>query len=207
RQAKERGLAVTAEVTPHHLTLNENWVLGHDGSGPLTGSLTSNAYDTATKVNPPLRTQRDVEALLECLRDGVIDAIATDHAPQTITEKLVTYDEASYGLSGLETALGALMILVHRGELSLNLLVERLTLGSLSVLGDDYKHLTTLQQGTTADITLFDPNQEWVVRGEEFASKGKNTPLEGVTLRGRVVATIVEGRVVYSALQAPAGSV
>ena len=125
-------------------------------------------------------------------------------------EKEVTYDEASFGISGLETALGALLTLVHRGELDLALLVERLTLGPAKILGEEYRHLATLRQGTTADIVLFDPQQEWVVRSAEFASKGKNTPLEGVTLRGRVMATLVGGRLVYSALpdgqQAPEGS-
>ena len=200
RLAKERGIRVTAEVAPHHLTLDERWVLGHSGNGPLDGSLTTDAYDTATKVNPPLRTQQDVRALIAGLRDGVIDAIATDHAPHTITDKLVTYEDAAFGISGLETAVGALMGIVHRGELDLGLLVERLTTGPLQVLGDDYRHLGTLRQGATADVVLLDPEQEWVVRSEEFASKGKNTPLEGVTLRGRVVATFVEGRSAYSAL-------
>ena len=200
RQAKERGLPVTAEVTPHHLTLDERWVLGHDHGGPYSGPLTSFAYDTSTKVNPPLRTQRDAEALVAGLRDGVIDAIATDHAPQTVIDKQVTYDDASFGISGLETALGALLGLVHRRELSMELLVERMTMGPLKILGEAYSDLATLRQGTPADIALFDPEQEWVVRGDDFASKGKNTPLEGVTLRGRVVATLVEGRLVYSAL-------
>jgi len=166
------------------------------------------AYDTNTKVNPPLRTKRDVEALVAGLRDGVIDAIATDHAPHAITDKLVTYDDAEFGISGLETALGTLLGLVHRGEISLKLLVERLTVGPAKVLGNGYNHLGTLRPGTTADVVLFDAQQEWVVRSEELASKGKNTPLEGVTLRGRVVATIAGGRLVYSALpelqQAPA---
>ena len=210
RWAKERGLPVTAEVTPHHLTLTQEWVLGHNHAGPLTGPGTFAAYDTAAKVNPPLRTQQDVEALVAGLRDGVIDAIATDHAPHAVTDKLVTYDDAAFGISGLETALGALLGLVHRGELSLELLVERLTLGPLKVLGTEYRHLATLGQDTIADIVLFDPYQEWVVRGAEFASKGRNTPMEAVTLKGRVVATIAEGRLVYSALpdvqHAPVGS-
>ncbi len=200
RRAKERGIPVTAEVTPHHLTLDESWVLGHDKEEPLAGPLGLLAYDTYCKVNPPLRTWRDVEALIGGLRDGVIDAIATDHAPHAITDKLVTFDDAEFGISGLETALGALLGLVHRGEISLKLLVERLTVGPQRVLGDGYKHLGSLRQGTTADVVLFDPVQEWLVRSEDMVSKGKNTPLDGVTLRGRVVATIVGGRLVYSAL-------
>ncbi|MBI4201215.1 MAG: dihydroorotase [Chloroflexi bacterium] len=200
RQAKARGLPITAEVTPHHLTLDETWVLGHDGAGPLPGPATPAAYDTATKVNPPLRSRRDAEALIAGLRDGTIDAVATDHAPHSVTDKLVTYDDAAFGISGLETALGALLSLVHKGELDLGLLVERLTLGPVRVLGSKYEHLGTIRHGAIADIVLIDPAQEWVVRSAEFASKGKNTPLEGVTLRGRVVATIAEGRLVYSSL-------
>ena len=203
RRAKERGLPVTAEVTPHHLTLDESWVVGHDKEGPLAGPLGLSAYDTNSKVNPPLRTRRDAEALIAGLRDGVIDAIATDHAPHAITDKLVTFDDAEFGISGLETALGALMGLVHRGEISLNLLVERLTVGPQRVLGDPPqadKHLGTLRQGAPADVVLFDPEQEWLVRSEDMVSKGKNTPLDGVTLRGRVVATVAGGRLLYSAL-------
>ena len=200
RRAKERGIPITAEVTPHHLTLDESWVLGHDKDGPLAGSLTLLAYDTNGKVNPPLRTRRDQEALIGGLRDGVIDAIATDHAPHAITDKLVTFDDAEFGISGLETALGALLGLVRRGDISLEVLVERLTLGPQRVLGDGYKQLGTLRRGAPADVVLFDPDQEWLVRADEFASKGKNTPLEGVTLKGKVVATIAGGKLVYSAL-------
>ncbi len=206
RSARERGLSVTAEVTPHHLALNEEWVLGHDNDGPLSGSLTGAAYDTATKVNPPLRTRRDSEALAAGLRDGVIDAIATDHAPHAVTDKLVSYDDAAFGISGLETALGTVLMLVHRGELSLELVVERLTLGPLKLLGESYGDLGTLRAGTPADVVLFDPNEEWEVRASDFVSKGKHTPLEGVTLRGRVAATIAGGRVVHSALPVPGES-
>jgi dihydroorotase len=200
RRAKERGIPLTAEVTPHHLTLDENWVVGHDKEGPLVGPLGLSAYDTYCKVNPPLRTRRDVEALISGLRDGVIDAIATDHAPHASTDKQVTFDDGEFGISGLETALGAVLGLVHRGEISLKLLVERLTVGPQRVLGDEYKHLGTLRQGATADVVLFDPEQEWLVRSEDMVSKGRNTPLDGVTLRGRVVTTIAGGRLVYSAL-------
>ncbi len=198
RLAKQQGIKVTAEVTPHHLVLDESWALGHDKDGPLSGPLGTEAYDTLSKVNPPLRTKRDVEALVAGLRDGTIDAIATDHAPQTVIDKLVTYDDAAYGFSGLETALGLLMRLVHGGQVELSALVAGLTTGTLSVLGREYVHLATLQEGTTADVVLFDPEKEWVVRSEEFASKGKNTPLEGVALKGRVAATIAGGRIVHS---------
>lgn len=200
RQAKERDLPITAEVAPHHLTLNERWIQGHDEEGPLSGPLTSTAYDTNAKVNPPLRTERDVEALITGLRDGTIDAIATDHAPHVVTDKLVTLDDAAFGISGLETALGALMGLVHQSHLTLNILVERLTAGPARLLGEKYASLGTIREGVTADIVLVDPDREWVVRVEEFASKGKNTPLEGMTLRGMVVATIRGGRIVHSVL-------
>lgn len=200
RMAKQQGIKVTAEVTPHHLALDESWVVGHDKDGPLGGPLGPEAYDTLTKVNPPLRTKRDVEALVAGLRDGWIDAIATDHAPQTVIDKLVTYDDAAYGFTGLETALGLLMRLAHGGQVDLSAVVAGLTTGALSVLGQEYAHLATLQEGTTADVVVFDPGKEWVVRSEEFASKGKNTPLEGVALKGRVTATIAGGRVVHSEL-------
>ena len=202
--AKERGLRVTAEVTPHHLTLSEHWVLGHDQSGPLEGPLTVYAYDPTTRVNPPLRTQEDRESLVRGLRDGVIDAIATDHAPQTFVDKMDTFEAAAVGISGLETALGALLMLVHRGEVDLKTVVAGLTAGPASVLGDGYGELATLRTGTAADVALLDPDAEWVVRAEEFASKGKNSPLEGVTLQGKVVLTLVGGRAVFSSLGAVA---
>jgi len=200
RQAKERNQPITAEVTPHHLTLNERWVQGHDEEGPLSGPLTSTAYDTNAKVNPPLRTERDVAALITGLRDGTIDAIATDHAPHVVTDKLVSLNDAAFGISGLETALGALMGLVRQSDLTLNILVERLTAGPARLLGEKYASLGTIREGATADIVLVDPDREWVVRVGEFASKGKNTPLEGMTLRGMVVATISGGRIVHSVL-------
>ena len=199
-EAKERGLRVTAETTPHHVTLTEEWVLGHEPSGPLTGPLTAAAYDPTTKVNPPLRTERDRAALVAGLRNGVIDAIATDHAPQTFMGKVDTYQTAEWGISGLETALGALLGLVHLGELELTTLVARLTTGPVAVLGDAHRELATLREGSTADIVLIDPNEEWVVTAQEFASKGKHSPLEGMTLRGRAVMTLVGGRPVHSSL-------
>jgi dihydroorotase len=198
--AKKRGLRVTAETTPHHVTLTEEWVLGHEPSGPLTGPLTAAAYDPTTKVNPPLRTERDRKALVAGLRSGVIDAIATDHAPQTFMGKVDTYQAAEWGISGLETALGALLGLVHRGELELTTLVARLTTGPAMVLGDAHRDLATLREGSTADIVLIDPAEKWVVTAQEFVSKGKHSPLEGTTLRGRAVLTLVGGRPVYSSL-------
>ena len=195
REAKERGLSVTAEVCPHHLTVTDQWVLG--GKGAATSEAGGLAYDTSTKVYPPLRSQWDVEALIVGLADGVIDCIATDHAPHDLTSKQVTYQDASFGISVLETALGSLMQLVHSSKLTMADMIDRLTLGPAKVLGKSYTDLGTLQPGTTADIVIFDPDQEWTVDTSEFESKGRNTPLEGTTLKGRVVATIVGGNIIY----------
>lgn len=182
RRAKEIGVNVSAEVTPHHLTLTEEWVLG---------------YNTMAKVKPPLRTWNDIEALLQGLEDGVIDAIATDHAPHTATEKQCEFAQAAFGISGLETALGSLMSLVHKQKLSLLLMVDKLTRGPAAVIGDKYPGLGTLAPGAPADVTILDPEREWVVSAASFCSKGKNTPLEGEHFKGVVVATIYQGEEVY----------
>ncbi|MDP3063981.1 MAG: dihydroorotase, partial [Chloroflexota bacterium] len=196
RRARDRGLRVTAEVTPHHLTITDEWVAGApEGAWAPLGL---RAYDTSTRVNPPLRTRRDAEALAQALAEGVIDCVATDHAPHDSVSKATTYQEAAPGLSVLETALGSLMSLVHGGKLTLPVLVERLTLGPDRVMGGRFADLATLKPGTPADITLFDPDSEWVVDTGQFASKGHNTPLEGVTLKGKVMATIVGGALKYS---------
>ncbi len=196
RRAKDEGLRVTAEVCPHHLVLTDHWVMG--GDSPSIPSI--NHYDTHTKVYPPLRETHDAEALLEGLVDGTIDCIATDHAPHDFAAKMCTYDDAEFGISVLETALGSLMNLVHTGAVGLPLLVDRLTLGPARVLGQGLERYATLSPGSPADITLIDPNLEWVVNTDEFASKGKNTPFQGTTLRGKVVATMVGGNVVYDEL-------
>ena len=192
RQAKERGLKVTCEATPHHLTLTDETVLGRGAAAyePLSVS----AYDTDAKVAPPLRSRPDVEAMVEGLRDGTVDLIATDHAPHASIEKMCTFDEAANGISVLETALGSLMSLVHSGALTLPTLVDRLTAAPARFLGVG---LGTLRPGAPADVTLFDPAAEWVVDPAAFASRGKNTPLAGATLKGRVAATIAAGRVVH----------
>jgi dihydroorotase len=161
-----------------------------EAAGPL-------CYDTSTKVYPPLRSERDVDALVEALAEGVIDCIATDHAPHDQASKLVTYQEAAFGISVLETALGSVLQLVHQGRMSLSALVERLTVGPARVLGPAFAELATLRPGTPADVVLFDPSREWVVEPAKLASKGKNTPLEGTVLKGKVVATLVAGRVVF----------
>ena len=182
RRAREEGIRVTAEVTPHHLTLTEERVMG---------------YDTSAKVNPPLRTERDVQALIQGLKEGVIDIIATDHAPHTEADKRCEFALAAFGISGFETALGSLMSLVHNGQLTLPALISRLTSGPARIIGDRYGKLGTLAIGAPADITIFDPDRSWVVDTSAFASRGRNTPLAGSTLKGRVMATISQGKLVY----------
>jgi dihydroorotase len=181
-RAKKKGIKVTAEVTPHHLTLTEERVLG---------------YDTNAKVNPPLRTKQDVKALLQRLNDNTIDIIATDHAPHTEADKLCEFDLAPFGISGFETALGSLMSLVHSGEIKLVTLIAKLTHEPAKIIGNKYGGLGTLAIGAPADVSIFDPNLEWVVDTKDFASKGKNTPLAGERLRGKVMATIYGGNLVY----------
>lgn len=180
RAAKEQGIRVTAEVAPHHLTLTEEAALG---------------YNTSAKVNPPLRTKRDMLTLLRGLNDGVIDIIATDHAPHTEADKNCEFTRAAFGISGLETALGSLVPLIFHSELSLNTLIAALTIGPARIL--KYEKLGTLEVGAPADITVFDLHREWVVDTGNFASKGKNTPLNGSVLKGKVMATIFNGKPVY----------
>jgi len=180
RRGKEQGISVTAEVTPHHLTLTEEAALG---------------YNTSAKVNPPLRTKQDTEALIRGLRENVIDVIATDHAPHTEADKQGDFTQAAFGISGFETTLGSLMRLVHDGELPLITLITKLTSAPAGILNND--HLGTLKTGAPADITIFDPKREWTVDPNAFASKGKNTPLAGSVLKGKVMATIYGGKLVY----------
>ena len=188
RQAKARSVPVTAEVTPHHLSLTHEAIIG---SGEAPGGL---AYDTNAKVNPPLRTSADVEACIEGLRDRTIDCIATDHAPHAMQDKLCEFDSGAFGISGLETALGLALT-----ALSLEEVVRALTIGPVRALGLDRRveGLGTLSAGAAGDVVVIDPEAEWTVEPVAFASKGKNTPLEGRTLRGRVMATIYGGRVVF----------
>jgi dihydroorotase len=192
RRAKVSKFAVTAEATPHHLTLTEERV----------GLLSKKSKpDSNAKVNPPLRKERDVQSLVAALKEGVIDAVATDHAPHTRADKSGGFAWAAFGISGLETALGSAMSLVHRGMIDLPALVARLTSGPAQTLprirelaGGD---IGTLQVGALADVTVFDPDAEWVVEPVRFESKGKNTPLAGEKLKGKVMATIYGGRIVY----------
>jgi dihydroorotase len=192
--AKARGLRITAEVTPHHLFLTDEMVRG---------------YDPNTKMYPPLRAAADVEALRQALKDGTIDAIATDHAPHDLADKEVEFDQAPVGIIGLETALPLTLRLVDEGVLSLTGAIAKLTCGPAQVLG---LPKGTLQVGADADVTLIDTQTENVVDRREFRSKSRNSPFHGWTLQGRAVMTLCAGEIVYSRLpervtfvSAPAG--
>ncbi len=181
RDAKERGVAVTAEVTPHHLTLTEEAV---------------SDYDPNAKVNPPLRTEADKRALIKALADGTIDVIATDHAPHDITDKEVGFEDASFGMIGFETMLPLALALVHDRALTMKRLVEALTSSPARILGLEGKG--TLAPGKQADIVIFEPEHSWTVQAERFASKARNTPFDGLRARGKVRYTISRGKIVYS---------
>jgi len=179
RVAKKRGISVTAEVSPHHFTLTDEAV---------------GTYDTATKVNPPLRGVSDVEAVKNGLGDGTIDVIATDHAPHTVEEKDVEYNYAPFGMVGLETAVGlAFGELVRPGILSPEELANKISVNPARILGLNKGHLGP---GADADITVVDPDLSGAVDVHGFASRGKNSPFGGRVLKGLPVATIVGGRVV-----------
>jgi dihydroorotase len=180
RRAKRAGLAVTCEVTPHHLALTDEAVI---------------RFDTNTKMNPPLRSEEDRAALIEAARDGTIDAIATDHAPHHADEKMLEYDHAPFGVVGLETALGvSLTALHHAAGLSLNRVIEMLTAGparAFSLPGG------TLAVDAPADVTVFDPERQWAVEPQRFKSKSRNTAFAGWRLRGAARAVFVAGREVF----------
>lgn len=192
RAAKQQGVRITAEVTPHHLTLTDALVAE---SLPV-GAGAALAYDTHAKVKPPLRTEADIAALIEGLNDGTIDAIATDHAPHSTTDKLCEFSEAESGISCLETAFSQVYQLVQDGSISLQTLVSKLTLEPARVFG---LPTGTLAPGAQADVVLLDLTSSWTVDPLAFASKGKNTPIAGATLPGRVALTFVEGRPVHVA--------
>ncbi len=178
RAAKARGVMVTAEATPHHFSLTDEAVCD---------------YDPNTKMSPPLRTVEDRDAVREGLVDGTIDAIASDHAPQSSIEKLVEFDQAQTGIIGLETSLGLALQLVHEGLLSLPRLVELMTCNPARILG----LACGLNTGMPADITIFDPEKKHTVVAANFMSKSRNTPFDGWALKGQVMATIVDGQIVF----------
>ena len=190
RRAKAQSVHVTAEVTPHHLTLTDDLVAGHWWSA--TASLPP--YDTRTKVNPPLRPREDVDALIAGLCDGTIDVIATDHAPHTTADKECEYDQAAFGISVFETALGSIMSLAQAEQLPLARAIEALTSGPAQIFGLAGGSLAV---GAAADVTIFDPEREWCVDTSRFRSLGRNTPLDGVFLPSQVTHTFVGGKLVY----------
>lgn len=180
RQAKRRGARVTAEASPHHLMLTDQAVLG---------------YDTRAKLFPPLRTQRDVEAVVDGLADGTLDAVATDHTPRTPLEKNREFDKAEAGAVALETALAVVLTLVHRHQLTLERAITLMTRAPAQVLGRS--DLGRLTEGGHADVVLIDASHEWSVDPRTFASRSQNTPLAGAGLRGRATLTMVRGQVTH----------
>lgn len=181
REAKARGVRVTAEVTPHHLIVTQDAV---------------RQWDPDTKVNPPLRSRRDVEALQQALGDGTLDVIATDHAPHARVDKEVEYESAAFGISGLETLAGLTLMLVERGVMDLQEWVRKLSCNPARILG---LKAGSLAPGSPADLVLLDLERSWKVDPAGFRSKGKNTPFKGWTLKGQVVCTLLGGQVVYRA--------
>ena len=180
RRARAKGIPVTGEATPHHLSLTDENV---------------KKFDTNYKMNPPLRTEDDRQALIEGIADGTITVIATDHAPHTETAKLVEFDHAPFGIIGLETALPVCFTqLVASGVITVDKLIPKLTTGPAEVLGiKNY----SLAEGNAADITVFDPQAEYVIDKSKFRSKSRNTPFDGMTVRGKINLTVVDGKIVY----------
>lgn len=180
RRAKEMGLPVTCEVAPHHWTLTDEAVVD---------------YDTNTKMSPPLRGREHVDALLEGLKDGTIDAIATDHAPHHADEKALEFDRAPFGITGLETAVGLAFDLVHQGVIDLERLVALCSTNPARIF--DLQERGSLAENAHADVTILDPACEWVFDVATSKSKSRNTPFHGRSMTGAAVATIVGGRLVY----------
>jgi dihydroorotase len=177
RAAKAKGLPVTCEVTPHHFTLTDDDV----------------QYDTRFKMNPPLASRADRDALIAGLADGTVDAIATDHAPHEAALKDVEFDRAPFGVTGFETAIGLGLELVHAGKISLMRMVELFTTGPASVLGKQRR----IAENGPGDLTIFSTEQKWIFHAKDSLSKSKNSPFDGREFTGGPVATVVAGRVVY----------
>jgi len=181
RRAKNEGINVTCEVTPHHFTLTDKAVEG---------------YDTNTKMSPPLRSEEHLEAILEAIKDGTIDAIATDHAPHHADEKALEYDRAPMGITGLETAIGlAFNELVHKGIIDLPRLIELFSSNPAKIFR--LKERGSLKVGSIADVTIIDPTLEWTYKNSKSKSKSENSPFDRWNFTGAAVATIVGGKIVY----------
>jgi dihydroorotase len=214
RGARAAGLPVTCDVTPHHLALTDDWLAGArrwawdavDSDGVARdpwadGALVAAPYATSLRVNPPLRRAEDAMACLEAIADGTAAAVATDHAPHTEVDKAVEFGLAANGISGLETALGVLLAAVDAGRLPLARAIEALTTGPASVLGGRTRRAGSvgLIEGAPADLVVFDRSDRWTVSADALASRGKNTPLLGMELAGRVLLTLAGGRLAYEA--------
>jgi dihydroorotase len=213
RLAKARGLPVTCDVTPHHVALSDEWLAGSrrwawdavDEHGRARdpwadGDLVAAPFASSLRVNPPLRCAEDSLACLAALVDGTADAVATDHAPHREVDKAVEFGAAANGISGLETALGVLLAAVDAGQLSLFRAIEALTTGPARVIGGRMRRTTAgLVEGAPADLVVFDRSEPWTVTAEALSSRGKNTPLLGMELRGRVLFTLAGGRLAYEA--------
>ena len=211
RRAKADGLPVTCDVTPHHLALTDEWLAGArrwawealDGDGRgrspwADGVLVAGPYDPALRVNPPLRGAEDAAAVLAALVDGTADAIATDHAPHTRVDKEVEFGLASNGISGIETALGLVLAAVDAGRVPLARAIAALTSGPAAVLGaSGWAGSRGLVEGAPADLVVFDRSASWRVEASALASRGKNSPLIGRELAGRVLLTVAAGRIAY----------
>jgi dihydroorotase len=182
REARARGVRISGEVCPHHIALTDEAVQN---------------FDTNYKMNPPLRSPADVEALLEGIADGTLSILASDHAPHADFEKEVEFDAAPFGIIGLETELGLFIdLLVHKHrKIDLGRLIEMYTVEPARLLKLE---AGTLSPGATADVTIIDPELEWTVRADQFQSASRNTPFDGWKLRGRAVRTIVGGKTVWS---------
>jgi len=189
RRAREDGVRVTAEATPHHMLLTDEDAVLRDSSGV-------EHFNNDAKVNPPLRSAEDAAGVVRGVADGVIDAIATDHAPHTAADKAGSPGDAAFGISVFETALASVLTLCHRGDLSISRAVQCLTAGPAAVLGATSVR-PAIVAGMTAGMVLFDPDASWTVDSSRFVSRGRNTPLEGRALRGLVLANIVKGRCVF----------
>jgi len=184
RRAKDAGLPVTAEASPHHLTLTEEAVRG---------------YDTHYKMAPPLRSENDVEALRSAVAEGLVDIIATDHAPHGIVDKMVEFDQAANGIIGLQTAVPLTFKLVQDGIISLHRWIETMTIAPAKLLKLPYG---TLQVGRPADITILNPKESWTLSEEKILSKSHNSPFLGWKFKGKIVATIVNGKIAYGEMNA-----
>jgi dihydroorotase len=211
RRAKAAGLPVTCDVTPHHLALTDEWVAGArrwawDASGDpwRDDAMRASPYVSSLRVNPPLRAPEDAAAVLAALADGTADAVATDHAPHTEVDKAVEFGAAANGISGIETALGLLLAAVDADKLPLARAIESLTTGPSRVLAGRSRRNGSvgLVEGAPADLVVFDRSDSWLVTAEGLTSRGKNSPLIGRELPGRVLVTIAGGRLAYEAPEA-----